>query len=155
MIDLQHALRLYRRQGAVASQDKHLGRSLVSEPYPAQAKDTMAEAYSGMLRFEFHEIIKPDFVESIGAANVTLSIIRKDTTVKRDLDFTEAIGAANVTLSITRINTTTNKVDLDPFTEAIGATNVTLRIVRTPEAIDTVQKTTVEAVDSSIEFRRL
>lgn len=153
MIDLQHALRLYRRQGAVASQDKHLGRSLVSEPYPAQAKDTMAEAYSGALRFEFHEIIKPDFTEAIGVANVTLSIERKVTTVKRDLDFTEAIGAANVTLSIIRKDTTVKR-DLD-FTEAIGAANVTLRIVRTPEAIDTVQKTTVEAVDSSIEFRRL
>lgn len=46
MIDLQQALRLYRRQGTVSAQDRHWGRTLVFEAFPQKLSTEYTPAFN-------------------------------------------------------------------------------------------------------------
>lgn len=84
MIDLQAALKLLRRQGAVASQNQHLGRTLGGSPYPVASTGNVAVSTQPTIEVEVWEPPKPEGVEACAGTVSAFSVKLKDTTIYTD-----------------------------------------------------------------------
>lgn len=135
MIDLQHALRLYRRQGAVASQDKHLGRSLVSGPYPVRGS-TYVQVL-GDVNIELVEVVRPNFYDGLEVPGADLQLVLKATTNYVDAGevatSTAVVGIPDLRL---QLKETTSYVTVDDAGKSeLTVPGADLQLVLTPEAI--------------------
>ena len=134
MIDLQKALKLYRRQGVVSAQNQHLRRTLSSAPYPYEATDQ--GGFRGSLEILTKYLIKPIISEGAAVGVPNLNITLKDTTKYTEYVVTETsqVSAGTPILSLIHKETTRYvEYMVEPSEAATPA--VVLGLTLTPEAI--------------------
>lgn len=121
-LDLQEALKLYRRQGVVASQDKHLGRTLGSGLYPISARGDAVRTTEHSVYIELKEPPKAEGVDAVAIGVRRFGLLLKTTTTYKDVDLglNEAVGIGVRKFGLVLKDTTTFKdIDLG-LNEAVG-----------------------------------
>ena len=133
-LDLQEALKLYRRQGIVSAQNQHLQRTLSSAPYPYEATDR--GGFKGSLEILTKYLIKPNITEGATVGVPSLSITLKDTTKYSEyvVKETSQVHATTPSLSVV-LKETTRYVEYTVGPLEAATPSVGLSMVLTPEAI--------------------